>query len=88
MLPLRASRSEAIRFLSLRWQLPLERILVVASQQGDGELVRGLPATVVLADHDPSLECFRQQQRVFFASRSRLSGLLEGLQHYRFLSRR
>jgi len=88
VLPLRASRSEAIRFLSLRWQLPLERILVVASQQGDGELVRGLPATVVLADHDPSLECFRQQQRVFFASRSRLSGLLEGLQHYRFLSRR
>ena len=88
VLPLRASRSEAIRFLSLRWQLPLERILVVVSQQGDAELVRGLPATVVLADHDPSLDCFRQQQRVFFASRAQVSGLLEGLQHYRFLSRR
>jgi len=88
VLPLRASRSEAIRFLSLRWQLPLERIMVVASQQGDAELVRGLPATVVLADHDPSLDGFRQQQRVFFASHTRVSGVLEGLQHYRFLSRR
>ncbi len=88
VLPLRASRSEAIRFLALRWQLPLDRILVVASQQGDAELVRGLPATVVPAEHDPCLEGFRQQQRVFFASRSKVSGVLEGLQHYRFLQRR
>ena len=88
VVPMRASRSEAIRFLSLRWGLPLERILVVASEQGDGELVRGLPATVVLAEHDPSLDSFRHQQRVFFASRQSMSGVLEGLQHYRFLSRR
>ena len=88
VVPLRASRSEAIRYLSLRWGLPLERILVVASEQGDGELVRGLPATVVLAEHDPSLDSFRHQSRVFFASRHSVSGVLEGLQHYRFLTRR
>ena len=88
VVPLRASRSEAIRYLSLRWGLPLDRILVVASEQGDGELVRGLPATVVLAEHDPSLDSFRHQSRVFFASRHSVSGVLEGLQHYRFLTRR
>ncbi|MEB3158698.1 MAG: HAD family hydrolase [Synechococcus sp.] len=88
VVPLRASRSEAIRYLSLRWGLPLEQILVVASEQGDGELVRGLPATVVLAEHDPSLDSFRHQPRVFFASRQSMSGVLEGLQHYRFLTRR
>jgi len=86
--PIRASRSEAIRYLSLRWGLPLEQILVVASEQGDGELVQGLPATVVLAEHDPSLDGFRQQQRVFFASRQSMSGVLEGIQHYRFQTRR
>ena len=79
VLPLRASRSEAIRFLSLRWKLPLEQILVVASQQGDVELVQGLPAAVVPADHDPCLDGCRQQQRVYFANRSRLPGVLEGL---------
>tara|TARA_B000000565_G_scaffold81335_2_gene58987 strand:+ start:9371 stop:11539 length:2169 start_codon:yes stop_codon:yes gene_type:complete len=88
VLPLRASRSEAIRFLSLRWKLPLEQILVVASQQGDVELVQGLPAAVVPADHDPCLDGCRQQKRVYFANRSRLPGVLEGLQHYRFLSAR
>ncbi len=88
VLPLRASRSEAIRFLALRWGLPLEQMLVVASQQGDGELVCGRPATVVLADHDPCLEDFRQQQRVYFSSRPQLPGVLEGIQHYRFLGGR
>ena len=85
---MRASRSEAIRYLSLRWQLPLERILVVASEQGDAELVSGRPAAVVLAEHDPSLDGFRHQSRVFFASRQSISGVLEGLQHYRFPTRR
>ena len=61
---------------------------VVASEQGDGELLQGLPATVVLAEHDPSLDGFRQQQRVFFASRQSMSGVLEGIQHYRFQTRR
>jgi sucrose-phosphate synthase len=88
VLPLRASRSEAIRFLALRWGLPLEQMLVVASEQGDGELVCGRPATVVLGDHDPCLDDFRQQHRVYFASRSQLPGVLEGIQHYRFLGGR
>ena len=88
VLPLRASRSEAIRFLALRWGLPLEQMLVVASEQGDGELVCGRPTTVVLGDHDPCLDDFRQQQRVYFASRSQLPGVLEGIQHYRFLGGR
>ena len=88
VLPMRASRSEAIRFLSIRWGLPLEHILVVASQQGDLELVQGLPAAVVPADHDPCLDGSRQQHRVYFANRAHLPGVLEGLQHYRFLSAR
>ena len=66
VLPRLASRSEAIRHLALHWQLPLERVLLVASQQGDAELLRGMPAAVVPADHDPCLQRQPQQQRVFF----------------------
>ncbi len=86
VIPLRASRSEAIRYLSLRWGLPLEKILVVASQQGDAELIRGLTGTVVPASYDPCLESYRSQHRAFFASRSEISGLLDGLNHYRFFT--
>ena len=84
VLPQRASRSEAIRFLAQSWGLPLERVLVVASQQGDGELLEGLPATVVPADHDPCLLGQRTQQRVYVSKRPSVGAVLDGLTHYRF----
>ena len=84
VLPQRASRSEAIRFLAQSWGLPLERVLVVASQQGDGELLDGLPATVVPADHDPCLLGQRSQQRVYVSKRPSVGAVLDGLTHYRF----
>ena len=83
VVPLRASRAEAIRFLTLRWGLSLEKVLVVASQQGDAELIRGLTTSVVPFDHDSSLDGFRSQKRAFFANDQ--DGVLDGLKHFRFL---
>ena len=87
VLPLRASKAEAIRHLSLTWGLPLEQVLVVASQQGDGELLSGRALGVVVGDHDRSLHELRRRSTVFFASRRQAWGVLEGLDHYRFLRR-
>jgi sucrose-phosphate synthase len=87
VLPLRASKAEAIRHLSLSWGLPLEQVLVVASQQGDGELLSGRALGVVVGDHDRSLNELRRRSTVFFASRRQAWGVLEGLDHYRFLRR-
>ncbi len=87
VLPLTASKTEALRYVALRWQLPLSAILVEASQQGDGELLRGLSCGVVPGDHDPALDSLRNHRRVFFASRPQAWGLLEGLDHHRFLRR-
>ena len=84
VVPLRASRSEAIRFLSLRWGLSLEEMLVVASQQGDSELMQGLSNAFVPVDHDQSLERFRSKQRVFF-SNSAQDSFIDGLKHFKFL---
>ncbi len=86
ILPLRASRTEAIRHLVLRWGIPLDKIFVVASQQGDADLLRGLISAVVPAEHDKCLESFRSSNRVFFASGTKLQGLLDGLNHYHFFS--
>jgi len=87
VLPLRASKAEAIRHLSLTWGLPLEQVLVVASQQGDGELLSGRALGVVVGDHDRSLNELRRRSTVFFASRRQAWGVLEGLDHYCFLRR-
>ncbi|WP_320673706.1 HAD family hydrolase [Prochlorococcus sp. MIT 1341] len=88
VVPLRASRTEAIRHIALCWGLPLQNVMVIASQQGDAELVRGLTSTVIPAEHDSCLETFRSQQRVFFSSRSHAKSVFDGLTHYRFLPTR
>ena len=82
VVPLRASRAEAIRFLTLRWGLSLDNVLVVASQQGDDELIRGLTTNVIPFDHDSSLDGLRSQQRVFFSDDK--DDVLDGLKHFRF----
>ncbi|NDC34328.1 MAG: glycosyltransferase [Synechococcaceae bacterium WB9_2_112] len=87
VLPLTASKVEALRYAALNWNLELGSILVEASRQGDGELLQGLPLGVVPNDHDADLEPLRQHRRVFFSSRPQAWGLLDGLRHHRFLSR-
>ncbi len=87
VLPLTASKSEAVRYVALRWKLPLSSILVAASQEGDGELLLGLPLGVVPNDHDPALESLRSQRRVFFSSLPQAWGVLDGLEHHRFIGR-
>ena len=83
VVPLRASRAEAIRFLTLRWGLPLKQVLIIASQQGDGELIRGLTTAVVPCNYDSTLDRFKSQQRVFFSNSE--DGVIDGLKHFRFL---
>ncbi len=87
VIPLRASRVEAIRHLVLRWGLNFNQVVVVASQQGDAELIRGLTTAVVPAEHDPCLEGFRSHQRVFFASNT-TNAVIDGMKHYRFFLNR
>ena len=82
VVPMRASRAEAIRFLTLRWGLSLDKVLVVASQQGDDELIRGLTTNVIPFDHDSSLDRLRSQQRVFFSDDK--DDILDGLKYFRF----
>ncbi len=82
VVPLRASRAEAIRFLTLRWGLSLDQVIVVASQQGDAELIRGLTTNIVPFEHDSSLDGLSSQQRVFFSDSK--DGVIDGLKHFRF----
>ena len=84
VLPRRASRSEAIRYLALRWNLRPNQVLIVASQQGDGDLLEGLPVAVVPSDHDLSLERQRHHHRVYVTAKPGVAGVLDGLNHYRF----
>lgn len=84
VLPVRAGKGLAIRFLSHRLDLPLERCLVAGDSGNDLEMLRGETLAVVVANHKPELGALRGSDRVLFAQRPYAGGILEGIRHYGF----
>ncbi len=85
LLPVRASKGLALRYLSMKWDLPPDRILVAGDSGNDEEMLRGEMLGVVVGNYSDELESLRGQPRVHFAAGEYAWGILEGLRHYRFL---
>lgn len=84
VLPVRASKGLAVRFLAYRLGLPLESFLVSGDSGNDLEMLVGDTMAVVVGNHKPELEELRGRDRVYFATAPFAGGILEGIEHYRF----
>jgi len=84
VLPIRASKGHAIRYLAYKWGLPLRRFLVAGDSGNDEEMLVGDTLAVVVGNHSPELERLRGLEQVYFASGFCAKGILEGLDHYGF----
>lgn len=87
VLPHRASKGKAVRYLADKWQLPIEDIATAGDSGNDLDMLQGRTAGIVVANHDAELAPLRQQKatRVYFANASNAAGILEGLRHYSFV---
>lgn len=86
IVPARASKGQALRWTALRLDIPLERILVAGGSGADEDLMRGNTMAVVVANrHHEELSNLVDTDRVYFARASHARGLLEAVEHYRFL---
>ena len=85
ILPLRASKGTAIRYLSIKWKLPPERMLIAGDSGNDEEMLRGDVLGVVVANHSAELESLRDHARLHFAAKPYAWGVLEGLEYFDFL---
>lgn len=84
LLPLRASKGLAIRYLSIKWGLPPERILIAGDSGNDEEMLRGNSLGVVVGNYSPELERLKGRPRVYFARGHHAWGIMEGLDYYDF----
>ncbi|MBI1752503.1 MAG: HAD-IIB family hydrolase [Acidobacteria bacterium] len=82
VLPQRASKGQAIRYLAFKWGLPLNRFLVAGDSGNDRDMLEGDVLGIVVGNHSPEVEPLRGRPRVYFASRPFAGGILEGLRHY------
>jgi sucrose-phosphate synthase len=87
ILPYRASKGKAIRFLCYKWEIPLRNIVVSGDSGNDEEMLRGEPAAIVVANYSPELDVLRKSKHVYFARKPCAGGILEGLKKYRFFEK-
>ncbi|MDG6778269.1 HAD-IIB family hydrolase [Thiomicrorhabdus sp. zzn3] len=85
VLPIRASKGMALRYIADRWQIPLERILVAGGSGSDEDMMRGNTLAAVVANrHDEELFQLTDIERIYFAERSYEEGILEAIDYYDF----
>jgi len=85
ILPYRASKGKAIRYLSYKWEIPLKNFLVCGDSGNDEEMLRGEPRAVIVSNFSHELAALKGSQNVYFAKSPCAGGIVEGLERYKFI---
>jgi len=85
ILPLRASKGTALRYVAEAKGIPLEQVLVAGGSGADEEMMRGNTLAAVVANrHHEELSQLVDLDGIYFSTRSHAAGILEAIDHYDF----
>ncbi len=85
VLPIRASKGLALRYMAATWGIPLDHILVAGGSGADEDMMRGNTLAVVVGNrHDEELSQLEEVERIYFAEAAGAAGILEALDYYDF----
>ena len=85
ILPYRASKGKAIRYLSYKWEILLENMIVCGDSGNDEEMLRGEPLGIVVGNYSEELEKLKGLKNIYFADRKYAGGIIDGLAYYKFV---
>ncbi|RJP76771.1 MAG: HAD-IIB family hydrolase [Desulfobacteraceae bacterium] len=85
ILPYRASKGKALRYLSYKWEIPLQNFLVCGDSGNDEEMLRGESLSVVVGNYSHELEPLRGGKNIYFAREKYAKGIIEALHYYQFI---
>ncbi len=86
ILPYRASKGKAIRYLSYKWEFPMSNIMVCGDSGKDEELLRGSSCGLVVGNYSKELETLKGTRNMFFSQKKYAAGIIDGIEHYNFLN--
>ena len=87
IVPSRASKGQALRYVSQRLDIPLEHILAAGGSGADEDMMRGNTLAVVVGNrHHEELSQLVDQERIYFAGQPHALGILEAIEHYDFFN--
>lgn len=82
VLPVRASKGHALRFLAAQWSIDLSCIFTAGDSGNDLDMLRGLVKATVVGNHSGELEALRDDPNTYFSNLPSAAGILDGLTHY------
>ncbi len=85
VLPPRASKGKAVRFLGQKWGFANQRIAVAGDSGNDEEMLRGPAKAIVVGNFAPELAHLQGKRGVYVAEGTYAAGVLEGLRHWGFI---
>ncbi len=87
ILPVRASKGLALRYVANTWGIALERVLAAGGSGADEDMMRGNTLAVVVANrHDEELSHLIDIKNIYYAKQSHARGILEAIEHFDFFS--
>jgi sucrose-phosphate synthase len=85
ILPSRASKGQALRYVAQRFELVLDHILVAGGSGADEDMMRGNTLAVVVGNrHHEELSLLPDEDRIYFARDLYAAGILEAIEYYDF----
>ena len=87
VLPPRAGKGKAVRWLARTWGVPEERIAVAGDSGNDREMLTGPFRAIVVGNHAPELEDLRGRRGVRFVEGRHAAGVRQGLRAWRLIRR-
>lgn len=81
-LPIRASKGNAVRYLSYKWKVPMERIVTAGNSGNDIDMLKGRMKGIVVGNYSAEMEELKKQKLIYFSGGHLSEGVLEGLKHY------
>jgi len=87
ILPVRASKGRAVRYIAYRWNLLHNNILVAGDSGNDEDMLTGELLGVIVGNKGEELNKLKGRRRVYFAKAERADGIIEGIKYYNFLER-
>lgn len=87
IVPSRASKGQALRYVSHRLDIPLKQMLVAGGSGADEDMMRGNTLAVVVGNrHYEELSELADLERIYFAEKPFAAGIMEAADHYDFFS--
>ena len=82
LLPFRASKGSAVRYLSYKWKVPLEQFITSGNSGNDIDMLKGRIKGIVVANYSEEMEVLKKYNLIYFSKGTLSRGVLEGIKHH------